>query len=79
MRAPEGTLRYWLRSLWSEGILGGDEAPAPRVTAVWSDGVEVTMLRTGSYRQAVQQARRFSAELDRMGMMDFCKKYALSR
>lgn len=80
--AKEGrTLGYWLKSFAAE-LLGSrpgkiDETDAPAVLVISSSGEEQMLQRTGTYRQAQAACRRFEAERQNMGDLEFCRVHGL--
>ncbi len=80
--APNGTFRYWVRSVLTNlpalgGFGGGEESEPPRVVVRSASGEEVTLLRTGTFREARRAVERFDTERRELGDREFCGRYGL--
>ena len=80
--ARRGTLSYSLRSLAAQLLLGPgpakiDETDAPAVVVISFSGEERVLQRTGTDRQAQAALRRFEAQRQNLGDLEFCRIYGL--
>lgn len=81
------TFGYWLRSLSIQLIhlvaedMGApskiDETDTPAVLVISSSGEERALQRTGTHRQAQAACRRFEAERQKLGDVEFCRVHGL--
>jgi len=80
--AQGGGVRYWLRSLASQILVGPsgteiEDRDAPAVLVRAATGKETVLLRTGTIGQARRAAARYSNESAQLGAQEFCNKYGL--
>ncbi len=80
--AKHGTLAYTLKSLAVQLWLGGgpakiDQTDAPAVIVISSSGEERVLQRTGTDHQAQAAYRRFEANRQSLGDLEFCRLYGL--
>jgi len=79
-RARGSGIGYWLRSLLGQLVVvphksDTEDRDAPVVLVRTSSGQEHVLQRTGTYGQALRAKERFSRELHRLGVADFCRRY----
>jgi hypothetical protein len=79
--AKQGTSAYFLKSLVLD-LLGGnpaktDETDSPAVVVISSSGKERVIQHTGTYHQAQAACRRFEAERQKLGDLEFCRLHGL--
>ncbi len=80
--AKQGTLVYTLKSLGVQLLHGPhpakiDETDAPAVVVISPSGEEQVLQRTGTYHQAQAALRRFEAERQKLGDLEFCRVHGL--
>ena len=74
----EGRPGYWLKSLMMAAAIETDaDEGSPSVDVVSLRGERERLRRTGTVRQAKRAAKRYRAELQKLGEEHFCRKYAL--
>ena len=79
--AKQGTTAYILKSLAIQLLNPGpakiDETSSPAVVMISPSGEERVIQQTGTYHQAQSACRRFEAERQKLGDLEFCRFHGL--